>query len=194
MQCAKVFVRNTCFYPVKKPERQIVKLLFCQANLYCNLRKLVVIVSFTAFVHFLSHSYTISSALVFLFIEIPLSCHVRLPRDDRLNYPYCATLRKHQTTVQRNYFKLTTPVGLDDINTDYSPIFPTLDQGLDDITSKAMFGNQDAEWFSNYYGMVRALNSTSQALVGMMGTSQMKDLNDYKTVYGSFIHTVTVIL
>ena len=121
-----------------------------------------------------------------------MSCHVRLPRDDRLNYPHCAILRKQQTTIGRNYFKLTTFVGLNDINIDHSPIFPRLDQGLDEITAKAMFGDQDSKWFANYYGMIRAFNTTAQTLVEMMGTNPMKDLNDYKTLYRAFLQTVTV--
>ena len=122
------------------------------------------------------------------------SCRVRLPRNDRLYHAHCATLRNQQTNMQRQYFKLTTPIEVDAVNADHTPIFPRLDQNLDVISAKAMFGDQDAKWFSNYYGMIRAFNDTAKTLMGMMKTNPMKDYKDYKTVYHAFLDTVKVYL
>ena len=108
-------------------------------------------------------------------------------------HPQCAALRDQQTRSQRHYFKLTTPVDFtEETNTDHSPVFPRLNQTVDVISAKAMFGDQDAEWFSSYYGMIRALNETAKTISGMFYDNPMNEYRDYQTVYRGFLGTIKV--
>ena len=119
-------------------------------------------------------------------------CRVSLPRADRLDKPQCVQKRYKETLIQRHYFKLTTPVRPEDENPAHEPLFPRLDQESDVISAKAMFGDLDAKWFANYYGMVRTLNATSAALLSLVKNNPMKTYADYKYIYHAFMGTIQV--
>ncbi|XP_066921490.1 polyunsaturated fatty acid 5-lipoxygenase-like isoform X2 [Clytia hemisphaerica] len=95
--------------------------------------------------------------------------------------------------MQRHYFKLTTPVRPEDENPTHEPLFPTLDQENDVISAKAMFGDLDAKWFANYYGMVRTLNATAATLLSLVKNNPMKTYADYKYIYHAFMGTIQKI-
>jgi len=131
----------------------------------------------------------------FFFSETTYGCHVCLPQKDLLyERKQCIQYRNQQTSAQRHYFKLTTPIHPDAPNVDHAPLFPRLDQSENAIQAKAMFGDLDAKWFANYYGMVRALNETAARLMPAFQNNLMKTYADYKVLYNTFLLTLKVIL
>lgn len=123
----------------------------------------------------------------------PYQCKVSLPQhnDQHSSLQHCAQMRRKESLMQRQFYKLTNPKRLDEENANNEPLFPRLNQSNLNVAMKASFGD-DAKWFSNYYGMVQLLNLTKDHLSAFFGNREIDTMEDYNTIYKAFSATLKV--